>query len=217
MQKILIYGGTFDPPHTAHMNVLEEVQKKFKFDKIILIPCNIPALKNVTFASSQQRIAMLELLRKKKPFFSVDDREINRKGPSYMVDTLTSLREEFGENDSISLLLGLDAFLQFNKWHRWQEILTLANLLIMTRAGYSEHELSPALATLIDDQTTTDHFTKTCGQVIKFSVKNYFTSSTTIRNKLKKNENCAEYLDSDVLAYISQENIYYNHPKNKER
>ncbi len=149
MNNIIIYGGTFDPLHNGHLNTALAVQAQFHFERFIFLPCKTPLIKKAASASSEQRVHMLQLALQNIPEFSIDNREIIRDTPSYMVDTLKSFRKELGESISITLCLGMDAFIQLPKWHSWQEIISLSNLLILKRAEIKDDTIEASLENLL--------------------------------------------------------------------
>ncbi len=158
MHNLIIYGGTFDPPHNGHLNTAINVQDHFNFDRFIFLPCKTPLLKNYAAATPAQRLAMLELaldLQNKTKHFGIDLAEIKRDTPSYMVESLHHFRQQYGERIAITLLLGADTFSQLPHWHDWQKLLTLANLLVIKRAGFSE-QYSNAIKELLMRHETTD-------------------------------------------------------------
>lgn len=132
MKNIGLYGGTFDPIHKGHINTSIAVQNHMHYSSYRFLPCKIPTLKAPAHATTSQRIKMLEIALQSYPQFEIDLREIKRKTPSYMVDTLISLREE-EPNATISLILGYDAFRSLPQWYQWEKILTLANILVINR------------------------------------------------------------------------------------
>ena len=129
-----ILGGTFDPVHFGHLRPALEVQETLALEELRLIPCHIPPHRPQPHASAAQRVAMLEAATARHPAFRVDTRELQRSGPSYTFDTLVSLREELGEA-GLCLLLGMDAFGDLTSWHRWDELIELCHLVVMTRPG----------------------------------------------------------------------------------
>ncbi|QBQ53330.1 nicotinate-nucleotide adenylyltransferase [Nitrosococcus wardiae] len=129
-----IFGGTFDPVHFGHLRPALELLEQLPLTEIRFIPCRHPPHRQAPMASPGQRLAMLELAIAEEPRFTVDDRELARSGPSYMVDTLASLRAEQG-NGPLCLILGTDAFRGLPQWHRWAELMELAHLLVMKRPG----------------------------------------------------------------------------------
>jgi nicotinate-nucleotide adenylyltransferase len=99
-----------------------------------LIPCHIPPHRPQPHATAAQRVAMLEAAAVQHPAFRIDTRELQRNGPSYTFDTLVSLREELGDA-GLCLLMGMDAFGDLTTWHRWDELIELCHLVVMTRPG----------------------------------------------------------------------------------
>jgi nicotinate-nucleotide adenylyltransferase len=140
-----ILGGTFDPVHLGHLRMALEALEKYKLTEVRFIPCALPVHKKAPAASARQRIAMLKLALKSQPAFVLDTREVVRKTPSYMIDTLHSLKSEY-PNQSLGLLMGATEMASFTSWHRFEEILMLAKLLIMPRG--TENAL-PVSSTLI--------------------------------------------------------------------
>ena len=134
MKNLVIYGGTFDPPHLGHLNTALAIQDILHFDRLIFLPCKTPVLKQATLASSEQRVNMLKLALEGYSNFDIDLREITRITPSFMVETLESFRQDLGDQVAITLCLGSDAFLQLPQWHSWRKILKLSNVLVIKRA-----------------------------------------------------------------------------------
>src|SRR3989344_7263761 len=110
-----IFGGTFDPIHRAHLNVAATLKKRFNMKELRLIPSYIPPHRSTT-ATAQDRLKMIQLALMDYPELTVDDREIQRAGLSYAVDTLTSIRTEIGAQEPLCFILGADAFSNFNQW-----------------------------------------------------------------------------------------------------
>ena len=129
-----ILGGTFDPVHFGHLRPALEVKEALALEEIRLVPCHIPPHRPQPRASAAQRVAMLEAAVGRHPAFRIDTRELQRDGPSYTFDTLASLREELGDA-GLCLLMGMDAFRELTTWHRWDELIGLCHLVVMTRPG----------------------------------------------------------------------------------
>lgn len=209
--NLLLFGGSFDPPHWGHIKTACSVQAMFHFQKFVFLPCNTPVLKGATQASAQQRTDMLTLALTDYPEFSIDLREIQRETPSYMVDTLKSLREELGLNCTITLLLGYDAFLQLPQWHDWQALITLANLLIVQRPGTQKTTVPTALTALLQQHQTKDKTTLlTCphSMIYQLNAGSYSISSTMIRTQLQQHQDVSLYLPKPVYEYIKQQALY---------
>ncbi len=207
-----IYGGTFDPVHYGHLRTALEVKQALNLDAVRFVPARLPPHRRPPSASSEARRRMLEAaLADAPPGFVLDERELVRLGPSYMVDTLTSLRQELGQA-SLCLLVGMDAFCGLSSWHRWQEIFNLANLVVMTRPGYVP-EFSPALARELGRRLAEDKagLSKVpCGVIYFQPVTQLEISSTFIRECLATGRDPRYLLPDCVLALIRQEG-YYRH------
>jgi len=191
MKRLLIYGGSFDPPHLGHIKTACVVQKKFKFDEFLFVPCKSPVLKAKSIASSEQRLAMLKLALAPYPEFKIDTRELTRDTPSFMVDTLTSIQQDYKNNASITLLLGMDAFLELPRWHQCEKLITLCDLLVMQRADDHKNPKIPA-----ELQAKLKHVTF-------FDAGNYPIASSALRKKLEKN-----LLPQAVYDYIITHQLY---------
>lgn len=129
-----VLGGTFDPIHVGHCQLAWEALQHYAFSEVRFIPNAQPPHRAAPSASSEARAQMVELAIACEPAFECDRTEIQRKGPSYMVDTLAELRTKY-PSAAITLILGIDAFAHFSKWHRYDEILSLAHIVICHRPG----------------------------------------------------------------------------------
>lgn len=136
-----VFGGTFDPIHFGHLRLAEEVAEALSLEQVRFIPAGIPPLRDTPRTASRHRLAMVRLAIEGHSRFAADDREIRRAGVSYTVETLESLRRDFGKNTALCLLLGADAFARLPGWHRWRDLFELAHLVIAGRPG---HGLTPA-------------------------------------------------------------------------
>jgi nicotinate-nucleotide adenylyltransferase len=127
-----IFGGTFDPIHIAHLHTAETVLTDVALDRMLFIPAGDPWQKDDrALTPARHRLEMVRLATAGVGGFEVDDREVGREGPSYTIDTLSS----FPADEDLYLLVGADAAAGFRTWHRWEEILKRAVILIMPRPG----------------------------------------------------------------------------------
>ena len=211
MNNLVIFGGSFDPPHWGHINTALAVQQYFHFQHFIFLPCKTPVLKPANIATPTQRLMMLKLALTEYSEFEVDAREINRPTPSYMVHTLESYRAEWGENTAITLLLGMDAFIQLPQWYQWDRLLGLAHLLILNRNPAPTAEFSSPLNHLLlickthdkDDLLKQPH-----GKILCYDAGYYPISSTQLRNKVHAGESIESYAPQSVIQYIKDQALY---------
>ena len=142
MRPMGVFGGTFDPIHYGHLRTAFEMLQALRFEEVRFIPCGDPPHRGTTFAAASQRLRMVELAVSGQAGFTVDDRELRRKGPSYTIDTLLALRGEFPDR-ALGLIVGMDAFLGLPKWHRWGEILDVAHIVVAHRPGWKAPDIGP--------------------------------------------------------------------------
>lgn len=152
MRPVGVFGGTFDPIHYGHLRTAFEMLQALRFEQVRFIPCGDPPHRGETFATAEDRLEMVRAAIEEQPGFVVDDMEVRRDGPSYSIDTLTTLREEFPKR-SLGLILGMDAFLGLPRWHRWTEILDAAHIVVAHRPGWRAPDIGP-LGKLINEHGT---------------------------------------------------------------
>ena len=206
---ICLYGGTFDPVHYGHLRTAIDVQQAIGIERIHLLPCHIPPHRDQPVASPEQRLQLLKLAVQDQPALAVDERELRRGGPSYMVDTLRSLREEVGEQP-VCLVLGMDAFLDLESWHQWQFITELAHLLVMQRPG-SRWPQTGALADMLIKGRTDDCqtlYAQSAGLICGVQVTQLDISASRIRALLVAGKSPRYLLPDTVLDYILKHNWY---------
>lgn len=141
--KLLLYGGTFDPPHMGHMNNLRAVMAAVHPDQVLVMPAGIPPHKAASATPGEVRLAMCRCFTEVDPRVEVSRWEIDHQGRSYTVHTLQMLRDT-NPGTALYLALGSDMLLTFTQWHRWQTILALATLVVQSRAGGDSADLHAA-------------------------------------------------------------------------
>ncbi len=204
-----IFGGTFDPVHYGHLRAAAEVSEKLDVSDFRLLPAGQPPHRNHTGAKAYHRLAMLELALAPYPDLTVDEREVRRDGPSYMVETLTSIRREVGPVPVI-LCLGQDAANKLEGWHRWRELFDLAHLVVMKRPR-SRPRYPEAVAEelrLRRVRSTSALMNEPAGRVRNLEVTQLAISSTDIRNQLAAGRDPRFLLPATVLAYIRKHGLY---------
>jgi len=147
-----VFGGTFDPIHYGHLRTAFEMLQALRFDEVRFMPCGNPPHRGTPFADAHLRLEMVRMATEGQRGFVVDDRELQREGPSYSVDTLSALRAEFPLRP-IALIIGMDAFLGLPKWYHWREILQLAHIVVAHRPGWRAPDMGP-LGELLADRGT---------------------------------------------------------------
>ena len=194
-----IYGGSFDPVHLGHLITAESIKKELNFERLFLLPCCEPVHKNSLHYSSEQRLEMLSLAIKEFPSLEIDTREIDRGGSSYMIETLAEIVKEF-KDSTICLIIGMDSFLSFKTWKKWDEFAKLVHLIILQRSTNQHPQKSLDTFNIALDK---NHLN------IKTSVLLYFSnselidiSSSDIRGKIASNQNLDGLTPSSIINII---------------
>ncbi len=134
MRPFGVFGGMFDPIHYGHLRTAHELFELLDLEAIAFVPAGDPPHRAAPLADAAARFAMVRAAVEDDARFSVDDRELRRPGPSYTVLTLEELRAERGDQP-IALIMGMDAFADLDRWHRAEELIGLAHLVVAVRPG----------------------------------------------------------------------------------
>jgi len=210
---LALLGGTFDPVHYAHLRCADEARVKLGLDSLYLLPAGVPPHRVSPQASNPQRLKMLQLALAEFPHLQIDTRELDRDGPSYMVDTLQDLRNESPQRPLL-LLIGQDAANDLDRWQHWQDLFELAHIVIMTRPGQrptyrSELEQQIDRRSHADVQSMLD---ATAGGVLALQVAAIDVCATTIKTMISLGRSPRGMLPAAVLDYINEEGLYQPHP-----
>jgi len=209
MISIGIFGGTFDPIHFGHLRTAYELLQSLRLNEMRFMPAGNPPHREVTVANPEQRLAMVRAATQGQPGFVVDDREIRRAGLSYSVDTMRTLRTDFPDH-SLSLIVGMDAFLGLPKWHQWRELLELAHLVVAHRPGWRAPSMGPLGELLVDRGTgrINDLHESRAGCIYIHAVTQLEISSTEVRKSIGAGRD-PRYLMPDAVRAIIEETGCY--------
>ena len=207
--SIVIFGGTFDPVHLGHLRAAEEIHEQLGMDEFRFLPCGQPPHREAPVASAAQRLEMLQLALAETTEFQVDERELHREGPSYMVDTLHSFRAEF-PHSSLALVIGQDAANSLNRWYRWQEIPKLSHVVIMSRHGGSARYPDEVRAMVTSLRTERPASLKDAhsGKVLELEIDSLPVSASAIRGLVKAGRSVRFLVPAPVLKFIDQQDLY---------
>lgn len=203
-------GGTFDPVHHGHLRSALELKQILKLDQLRLLPCHQPTHRNRPQSSSAQRLEMLKLAVADEPCLQIDAREVLLDQPSYSIYSLQSLKAELGDDAILFWVLGVDAFASFTRWHRWQEILTLANLVVLTRPGFQLCDGSAEQRLWHSAHAELSQVRQfKCGRIYPVQLPSQLEiSATYIRQQLQQGLSVRYLLPDPVLNYIDQQQLY---------
>ena len=205
-----IYGGTFDPVHLGHLRTAWEVSLSADIP-VHMVLAGQPPHRSSPAVDAEDRWAMLRLALEGQGRLIPDDRELRRTGPSYMIDTVDSFRSE--SDDAVCLILGQDAANGLDRWHRWEELLERVHLIVMTRPGFAEHEVTPApaLSQLFDDREVSEvEGLRRASQpaLWRCRVSALEISATRVRRALAAGEEPRFLLPGPVLRYVQEQGLY---------
>lgn len=190
MSTVGIFGGTFDPIHNGHLITAQSVKELRNLEKIIFIPAYIsPHKQHAKASGAQHRLNMLKLAIENIPFFECSDFEIKQHTISYTIDTLREFKKYY---DKIDLIIGYDNIFQFHTWKEPDEILKLANVVVLKRK--SSHPIN-----YVDKYVESANFVETRGIEI---------SATDIRNRVHAGLPIYYLAPEKVLEYINKNNLY---------
>lgn len=208
-QSIGIFGGTFDPVHIGHITLAEDIQKHLQLDRMYLMPCRLPPHRDRPSASDQDRLQMLQRAIAGTSLL-IDERELQREGPSYTFDTLQSLRQQHGPAASLVWCMGMDAFAAFDTWYHWQDILSLAHLVVVTRPGHTA-TLHPEIQRLLTQHScvcSDELHSTSAGKIYLTQLSQIPVSSTQVRQQLASGVSPAAALHPAVSHYIQERGLY---------
>ena len=199
MEKIGIYGGTFNPPHLGHIHAANFAVEALCLDRLLIMPSCVPPHKAIPADSPtpSQRLEMLKLCFSQAEKIQVSDLELRLGGVSYTVDTVTALQKEH-PNAEFYLLLGTDMFLAFENWYCWKEILQMVTLSVMYRGDKKEQQNIEEQKAKLEEQGA---------KVILLENPVVPISSTQLRRLMTFH--CEEeFLPDSVRNYIRENHLY---------
>ena len=213
MNKIALFGGTFDPVHFGHMACVQHLVENMDFSKVILIPTSQNPLKvDRVPASKEDRLKMIELAtRDFKEEITVDEFEVMQNSPSYSFETLKRYQENYNPEE-LYLVMGLDSFSEFDQWKNFEEIIKMTNLLVVSRPPFrrpfGKEDLPKGLQPYVHTYERGFAMLNTERTIEFVSIKTEDISSTNIRKKLKSGKNLSSLIDMDVEKYIIENEVY---------
>jgi nicotinate-nucleotide adenylyltransferase len=210
MQKIGIFGGTFDPIHYGHLALARCMRDSLALDEVRLIPTGLPPHRAVSPVSPAQRLAWVRAAIAGEAGLLADDREVRRDGYCYTFDTLSEIQAE-NPHALLVWLIGADSWGNLPTWHRWRELLDLGHLLIAARPNFEieaeNSRLSPDLAAEFANRhviANTDTLSQ--GKISLLSSPLLPVSSTQVRDLLSRGEDVSAL--TPVSGLLGQSGFY---------
>ena len=216
MKRIAFYGGSFDPLHNGHLTIARTLREKFALNEFVFIPAfHAPHKKDKKPTSAFQRFAMLALATNDEPQIKVSKMELDVPERPFTVETLERLKNELTDTQ-IFFVMGADSWAEITTWREWEKVLTLVNIIVVTRPDYEigfEHVTDEIRERIVDLRKTE---TENQSEIQNPKSKIYITdsvqidiSATEIRQKIKENErDWHEDVPQAVAKYIEKYELY---------
>jgi nicotinate-nucleotide adenylyltransferase len=221
LEKIGLFGGTFNPIHLGHLSVAREVREGFELDKIWFIPAATPPHKKMKqVAGTLDRLEMIRLAIAENPNFSVSDVELKRSGPSYTIDTVDYFKEILPKETRLYLIVGLDAFLDIELWKSYKELFRVIPFIVMSRPGAMNDDPERKRKTINDLLVTkvspayyfnpnyNAYFHPDKQPVFLFEVTPVDISATMVRQKRSQRRSVSFLVPEKVKEYIESRGLY---------
>jgi len=189
--RIGIFGGTFDPPHLGHVRVAADVANRLDLDRVLWIPARrSPHKPDAELTPDAVRLGMVRAAVEADARFEVSDMELDRPAPSYTVDTLRALRDRFGPEVELFLIIGIDQFEAFEAWREPDAIRRLAKIAVMDRGGTGADEAAAGPG------------------VVRVPVRRVDVSSTEVRARAAAGQRLEGLVPEGVVRIIERERLY---------
>ena len=198
MGNVVVFGGTFNPIHLGHIEIINKVLELSSTEKVIIMPASLPPHKiSSDLACDADRFEMCKLATEDIENAEVSDLELLRGGKSYTYDTLKQIKIS-NPDIKLSLVCGGDMIVTFKEWYRFEDILKQVNIIAVRRVGIDNSEFDNAVRELINMGGVIDVLK---GQITEIS-------STEIKKNIDNGEYLTKFLPEKVYNYIKSNNLY---------
>jgi nicotinate-nucleotide adenylyltransferase len=215
-RRIAAFGGTFDPMHNGHLDVVRAIVRNFLLDQLLIIPANRPPHKNSgSIAGAYHRFAMAVLASLDEPRVMVSTIEIEAPDRPYTFETVERLRSIFSLRTRLFFVIGADSFEEINTWREPARLLSSTNVIVVTRPGHdveSSHLDQRSRSTVVDLRGREDGI-EIGGELNEHHIYvtgfvNTGVSSTEIRRRVRDGESIEGLVPPRVADYITKYELY---------
>lgn len=201
---ICLFGGTFDPVHDGHLHAANVAADALNADEVRMVLAAKPRHKAVPLASIGQRWEMLQKACASDARLVADDIEMQPSGPSYTVDTLLAVRARSAE-ETLFWVVGTDTFRELPSWHRWQELLNLAHLVVLERP---QSALDPDMQSFYEQHRVDEVPQTRAGSILGVDAAMLDISATEVRRRVATGASIEHLLPGGVCTYIRTHGLY---------
>ncbi len=202
MQKLGLFGGSFNPPHNGHVHIAQAFVDELQLDNVIFLPAGNPYHKSSLHIDAEHRWQMTQYIIELDSRFAASDVDLNRAGATYTIDTINIFRQFYPQAE-LWWLMGMDSLMTLHTWKHWQTLARQVNIAVAARAGQMLTQLPHALHDYVGNalQTGSLHF---------LNAPMLDISSTQIRAALAQQQDVSAWLPKTVAYYVQQQKLYQN-------
>lgn len=202
VERVGLYGGSFNPIHHGHLIVARAVAESLRLDRVILLPSAHPPHKgDRKLLDAGHRAAMVKLAIEGEPLFEFSDFDLTRNGPSYTIDTVTHFSELLGARVELHWIIGADSLAELTTWRRVSELVDACRIVTAARPGWDNIDWTPLRKVLSDAQVTALESGVLPTPRIEIS-------STDIRRRIREGLSMRYLVPDSVRLYIERDALY---------
>jgi nicotinate-nucleotide adenylyltransferase len=197
LKRIGLFGGSFDPPHAAHLALAHIALDRLQLDELRWVPTGVAYQKQRALMPAPDRREMVRAAIDNEPRFTLETCELDRQGPSYSIDTVRQLAAA-GQAEWF-LIIGQDQYANLHTWHEWRELVQLVTMAVASRRGEAPRASAEVMAV--------PH------RVVALPLPRMDVSATEIRKKIAEGRDYTDMVPDAVARYIDQHHLYRGIPR----
>lgn len=206
--KLGLFGGTFDPIHRGHLDVLHAAQRALALDSIWVIPSHVPPHRRAPAASAAHRFAMAAIALQQEASVLLSAVEMDAAGPSYTAATLDRLASRGVAVNSACFIIGADAFREIGSWRAFPDVLDRCHFAVVSRPGLEAAALKDALPDLAGRMRSAGADLPAQPSILLVNAPTAAVSSTSVREAVARGASIADMVAPGVEAYIARHGLY---------
>lgn len=196
--RVGVIGGTFDPIHIGHLIIAEEARVRLNLEKVVFVPAGLPPHKIENHVSpAEHRLEMVKLAIADNPYFSLSLVDVERFGPSFTVETIELLRQEWGPQAEIFFIMGQDSLVDILTWHKPQRLINLCRIVALSRPGFR-----------VDMEELEKSLQGASSRIILLNSPEVAISSTDIQRRVREGLPIKYQVPEAVEEYIYKHGLY---------
>jgi len=196
--KLGVLGGTFDPPHNGHLLIAREALTQLGLTQVLFAPTRQPPHKNAAAHTAiEHRIEMVRLAIAADPQFVLSRVDVDRAGPTYTVDTMRILREQFGARAELFFIMGMDSLANILTWRAPEQLIQLCQLAVFARPGFGANLV--ALEQKIPGLRA---------RVVLLDAPALDIAASDLQTRVRAGESIAHLVPEAVARYVAEKGLY---------